>query len=172
MVRFRRDVGALFNFIKASALLHQAQRQRDVQGRVVATVDDYALAYPIFSKVMAESSGKDVPENVRAVVKLIVERATAAETKPPTWMRFRRVVEVAGQKPEITISSEQIGTETGIGKWAAYRAILTAIDLGFLSNTEIRPKKPFRLVLRHAIDETDPSLLPDPASIITAGSET
>ena len=28
MVRFRRDVGSLFTFIKASALLHQAQRQR------------------------------------------------------------------------------------------------------------------------------------------------
>ena len=60
MVRFRRDVGSLFSFIKASALLHQAQRQIDARGRVVATVADYALAYPIFSKVMAESSGKAV----------------------------------------------------------------------------------------------------------------
>ena len=37
MVRFRRDVGSLFSFIKASAILHQAQRQVDAQGRVVAT---------------------------------------------------------------------------------------------------------------------------------------
>jgi hypothetical protein len=29
MVRFRRDVGSLFGFIKASAILHQAQRQVD-----------------------------------------------------------------------------------------------------------------------------------------------
>ncbi len=50
MVRFRRDVGSLFTFIKASAILHQAQRQVDAQGRVVATVADYALAYPIFSQ--------------------------------------------------------------------------------------------------------------------------
>jgi hypothetical protein len=164
MVRFRRDVGSLFSFIKASALLHQAQRQRDAQGRVVATIADYALAYPIFSKVMAESSGKDVPENVRAVVKLIADRAAAAAAKPPTGMRFQRV-EVAGQNPEVTISREQIGTETGIGKWAAYRAVLTAIDLGFLSNNEIRPRKPFRLMLKHAIDEAGPSLLPDPQSI-------
>jgi hypothetical protein len=164
MVRFRRDVGALFGFIKASALLHQAQRQRDAQGRVVATIADYELAYPIFSKVMAESSGKDVSENVRAVVKLIADRAAAAAAKPPTGMRFQRV-EVAGQNPEVTISREQIGTETGIGKWAAYRAVLTAIDLGFLSNNEIRPRKPFRLMLKHAIDEAGPSLLPDPQSI-------
>ena len=50
MVRFRRDVGSLFSFIKASAILHQAQRQVDAQGRVVATVADYELAYPIFYK--------------------------------------------------------------------------------------------------------------------------
>ena len=68
MVRFRRDTGSLFTFIKASALLHQAQRQVDNCGRVVATVADYALAYPIFSKVMAESSGKAVADNVREVV--------------------------------------------------------------------------------------------------------
>ena len=111
MVRFRRDVGSLFSFIKASALLHQAQRQKDDQGRVVATVADYALAYPIFSKVMAESSGKAVPDNVRTVVKLIAERAGAATAKP-TGMRFKRV-EVAGPATEVTISSEQIGIGDG-----------------------------------------------------------
>ena len=81
MVRFRRDVGSLFSFIKASAILHQAQRQVDAQGRVVATVADYELAYPIFSKVMAQSSGKSVPDNVREVVKLIAERAGSAAHK-------------------------------------------------------------------------------------------
>ena len=81
MVRFRRDVGSLFNFIKASAILHQAQRQVDAQGRVVATIADYALAYPIFTKVMAQSSGKSVPDNVREVVKLIAERAGSAAHK-------------------------------------------------------------------------------------------
>jgi hypothetical protein len=83
MVRFRRDVGSLFTFIKASALLHQAQRKLDAQGRVVATVADYALAYSIFCRVMAQSSGKNVTDNVREVVKLIAERAGSSATKPP-----------------------------------------------------------------------------------------
>ena len=168
MVRFRRDVGSLFTFIKASALLHQAQRQMDDQGRVVATIADYALAYPIFSKVMAESSGKAVPDNVRAVVKLIAERAGGAAAAKPTGMRFQRV-EVAGHASEVTISSEQIGTATGIGKWAAYRAVHTAIDLGFLTNNETRPRKPFRLVLKHGVDEAGVSLLPDPETITPEG---
>jgi len=167
MVRFRRDIGSLFAFIKASAILHQAQRQKDDQGRVVATVADYALAYPIFSKMMAESSGKAVPDNVRAVVKLIAERSKAETAKPTIGMRFQRV-DVAGHAAEVVISREQIGTATGIGKWAAYRAVVTAIDLGFLVNNETKPGKPFRLVLKHRL-ETDSSLLPDPSSITGAG---
>ena len=170
MVRFRRDIGSLFNFIKASAILHQAQRQKDDHGRVVATVADYALAYPIFSKVMAESSGKSVPNNVHAVVKLIAERAKGEakrEAAKPTKMQFKRVD--AGHAAEVMISVEQIGTATGIGRSAAYRAILTALDLGFLINNETRPKKPFRLVLKQGVDKTGSSLLPDPATITTEG---
>jgi hypothetical protein len=170
MVRFRRDVDSLFSFIKASALLHQAQRQVDAQGRVVATVADYELAHPIFSKVMAEASGKIVPENVRVVVKLIAERAGTAATKS-TGMRFQRV-EVAGHASEVTISRDQIGMATGIGKWAAYRAVHTAIDLGFLTNKETRPKKPFRLELKRAVVEDSISLLPDPKTIISEGGVT
>ena len=151
MVRFRRDVGSLFNFIKASALLHQAQRQVNAQGRVVATVADYELAYPIFCRVMAQSSGKSVPDNVREVVRLIAERAGSPAAKP-TQGRFQRTAAV-GPGNEVVISSEQIGTATGIGKSAAYRAVVAALDLGFLVNNETRPRKPFRLVLKRSVDD-------------------
>jgi hypothetical protein len=163
MVRFRRDVGSLFTFIKASALLHQAQRQLDAQGRVVATIADYALAYPIFSKVMAQSSGKGVTDNVREVVKLIADRARLAATTP-TKGKFQRAA-AAGPGSEVVISSDQIGTATGIGKSAAYRAVLAALDLGFLANNETRRGKPFRLVLKHGVDDAGTPLLPHPTTI-------
>jgi hypothetical protein len=164
MVRFRRDVGSLFSFIKASAILHQAQRQVDAQGRVVATIADYELAYPIFSKVMEQTSGKGVTDNVREVVKLIAERAGSAATKP-TKGTFQRPA-AAGPGSEVVISSEQIGTATGIGKSAAYRAVLAALDLGFLTNNETRRGKPFRLVIKRDVDDAGPPLLPDPKSIV------
>ena len=167
MVRFRRDVGSLFNFIKASAILHQAQRQVDAQGRVVATIADYELAYPIFSKVMAQSSGKNVPDNVREVVKLIAERAGSAATKP-TKGRFQRAT-AAGPGCEVVISSEQIGTATGIGKSAAYRAIHAALDMGFLTNNETRRGKPFRLLVKQGVDDVGTPLLPDPTTIVREG---
>jgi hypothetical protein len=167
MVRFRRDVNSLFSFIKASALLHQAKRRVDEQGRVVATIADYELAHPIFSKVMAESAGKDVPDNVRAVIKLITERAGSSAR--PTGMRFQRV-EAAGRASEVTISSREIGTTLGIDKSGAHRAVTAAIDLGFLSNNEIRQRKPYRLVLKHGVDEAIAALLPDPKTIIIGGA--
>jgi hypothetical protein len=40
-VRLRRDFGALLNLIRAHALLHQASRDRDAEGRIVATIEDY-----------------------------------------------------------------------------------------------------------------------------------
>ena len=163
MVRFRRDVGSLFSFIKASAILHQAQRQVDDQGRVVALVADYALAYPIFTKVMAQSSGKSVPDNVREVVKLVAELAGSAASRPSKG-KFQRTAP-AGPGSEIVISSQQIGTATGIGKSAAYRAVIAALDLGFLTNNETRPGKPFRLTLKQGVDDAGPSLLPDPNTI-------
>jgi hypothetical protein len=41
-VRLRRDFGAVLRLIKTHAILHQCQRGRDEQGRIVATMKDYA----------------------------------------------------------------------------------------------------------------------------------
>lgn len=112
---------------------------------------------------MAQSSGKSVPENVREVVKLIAERAGSGATTS-TKGKFQRTA-AAGPGSEVTISSEQIGTATGIGKSAAYRAVLAALDLGFLTNNETRRGKPFRLLLKQGVDDAGPSLLPDPKTI-------
>jgi len=165
MVRFRRDVGALFSFVKASAILHQAQRRIDDRRRVIATVADYAVAYPIFSRVLAQTCGQGVTDNVRAVVDLIAARAGPIATKA-TGGRFARTG-AAGASAEVELSSEQIGTLTGIGKSAAYRAVKAAIDQGFLVNNETRPRKPFRLAVRQRIDETAAALLPHPDTLVS-----
>jgi hypothetical protein len=168
MVRFRRDVGSLFNFIKASAILHQAQRQVDDKGRVIATLADYKVAHSIFSKVLAETSGQRVTENVRVVVDLIAQRAAEPAAKP-SGRRFARAAGSAASS-EVVLSSEQIGTQTGIGKSAAHRAIRSAIDLGFLVNNETRPRKPYRLVVRQHINDAAATLLPHPDTLAAEGA--
>jgi hypothetical protein len=42
-VRLRRDFGAVLNLIKAHALLHQASRERDREGRIITTITDYRV---------------------------------------------------------------------------------------------------------------------------------
>jgi hypothetical protein len=107
-------------------------------------------------------------ENVRAVVELIAARADAL-TSHHGKSKFARAGAIE-KSVGLEITSEQIGTATGIGRSAAHRAVRKAIDLGFLNNHEIRPGKPYRLVLKNCIDDAAPDLLPHPDSIVDAGS--
>jgi hypothetical protein len=133
-------------------------------------VADYAVAYPIFSRVLAQTCGQGVTDNVRAVVDLIAARAAPIAAKAAGG-RFARAG-AAGASAEVELSSEQIGALTGIGKPAAYRAVKAAIDQGFLVNNETRPRKPFRLAVRQRIDETAAAFLPHPDTLVSEGRGT
>ena len=69
--RILRDAKQLISMIKASAILHQKQRYKDSAGRIIATIDDYALAHellaPIFDSIAQEGATKSVREAVQAV---------------------------------------------------------------------------------------------------------
>ena len=80
LVRFRRDIQQLLTFIKASALLHQAQRKLDPVGRVIATLDDYRLAYEVFVPILGQITGRTVTDGVRAVIELVAARVSPAAT--------------------------------------------------------------------------------------------
>ena len=54
-LRARRDFKRFLKLIKACALLHQYQRERDPAGRVVATLQDYALTLPLLQHVVGPS---------------------------------------------------------------------------------------------------------------------
>ena len=92
LVRFRRDIQQLLTFIKASALLHQAQRKLDPVGRVIATLDDYRLAYEVFVPILGQITGRTVTDGVRAVIELVAARVSPAATAgaPGAAGRFAR----------------------------------------------------------------------------------
>jgi hypothetical protein len=67
-VRMRRDFRALMSLVKASALLHQAQRRKDTNGRVIAQMEDYHIAlFGIGEGVAAAQGGKEVDTHAIAV---------------------------------------------------------------------------------------------------------
>ena len=118
MVRFRRDVGALFNFIKTSAILHQAQRRMDEKAGSSRPSTTMGWRYPIFCKAMSQVSGKAVTDNVRMVVRLISERAKRRHQSRPGEDEVQAVRWPASQQ-EVTLSASEIGTAIGIGTWGA-----------------------------------------------------
>ena len=77
-VRLRRDFPVVLYLVKAHAALHFHHRQRDEQGRVIATHGDYQAVYDLVADLVACGSGQKVTEQVRetvaAVMALVGER--------------------------------------------------------------------------------------------------
>ena len=59
-VRLRRDFGSVLALIRAHAVLHQASRDRDDAGRIIATLDDYAVVRDLVADTIAEGVGSTV----------------------------------------------------------------------------------------------------------------
>jgi hypothetical protein len=80
-LRMRRDIPGFLNAIKASAVVHRAQRKVDADGAIVATLDDYANAHAAFDEGLAAVHGK-AGEKVIAVVEAIASIAGNAPDLP------------------------------------------------------------------------------------------
>ena len=70
-LRLRRDIPAVLGLITTHALLHQAARQRDAQGRIVASLDDYAVVRELVADLVAESAGASVDDSLRETVEAV-----------------------------------------------------------------------------------------------------
>jgi hypothetical protein len=80
-VRLRRDFGALLSLIRAHAILHQATRERDDRGRLIATLDDYASVRQLVADLVSEGIEATVPKSVREAVHAVA-RLHAQEDLP------------------------------------------------------------------------------------------
>lgn len=52
-LRARRDLGNIMEAVAASAIMHAFQRERDAEGAVIATLDDYGWAYAAMEEGLA-----------------------------------------------------------------------------------------------------------------------
>ena len=161
MVRYRRDFGALLNLVAAHALLHQATRAVDAQGRVVATVADYAAIRPLLAAGMEEAAGKAPSENARRVVEAIAALLAAPSSPDPPAGRLGRRAAIRSTGKDVTISARALGERLGLDDMTALRAVRAAIDAGYLVNQETRPRVPMRLAMgTRKLAEPDDSTLP------------
>lgn len=66
--RMKRDFPKVLELVKAHALLHQASRDVDAQGRVIATLADYEAVHRLLALRLAESQADTLDEGVNEVV--------------------------------------------------------------------------------------------------------
>lgn len=136
-VRLRRDFGAILALIKAHAILHQANGSRDSEGRIVASVEDYAAVRELVADLVAEGVGATVSPTMRETV---------------------QAVQFLGGE---TVAITQVAERLNIDRSAASRRVRAAIHAGYVRNIEEKKGKPAKLTIAEPLPENQ-DLLPDP----------
>ena len=72
-VRLRRDFGAVLGLVRAHALLHQANRERDGRGRVVATIGDYQVVRDLVHHLVSDGVDATVRPETRETVAAVAK---------------------------------------------------------------------------------------------------
>src|SRR5215217_2938947 len=139
-VRLRRDFGALLNLIRAHAILHQASREKSTDGRIVASLEDYARVRELVADLVSEGIEATVPATVRETVEMV--------------KRLRDETE-----KDVTIAA--LAEELELDKSAAWRRVRSAMDRGYLENKEDRKGRPAKLVTADDLPD-DIEILPAP----------
>lgn len=133
-VRLRRDFRAVLSLIRSHAILHQATRARDTEGKVVATLEDYAVVRELVVDVISEGVEATVPATVRELVEIVA---------------------AAGEPLSIAALAERLRLDKSATsrRWQAARA------RGYVKNLEPGRGKAARIVVADPIPE-DVEVLP------------
>jgi hypothetical protein len=140
-VRLRRDFRAVLNLIRAHALLHQVSRERDVEGRIVATMEDYAVVRELVADLVSEGIEATVPETVRETVEAV------------KWLREDSDGEL------VTVA--ELARKLELDRSAVSRRVRNAKERGYLRDLEDNPRKPSRLIPGDDLPD-DLQILPSP----------
>jgi hypothetical protein len=153
-VRLRRDFGAVLSLICAHAILHQTQRERDRDGRIIATLADYRAVYEIIADVISDAVQATVSAITRATVETVAKLIKDAQ-------RENRPAE---------ISKAQLANALKLDTSTACRRALKAIHDGYLVNLETKEKQPARYVIGDPMP-TDSPVLPHPDELVKKRGE-
>jgi hypothetical protein len=132
-VRMRRDFSQLLTVIQVNALLHQLQRERDIQGRIIATLDDYAAARWLLEEVFT---------------------ATVHEMTPAIRETVEAVALIA--KNGSTVTEQELVKKLDLAKSTIHYRVRRAVKSGFLVNQTSQRGAPAQLVIGAPIPDGCP----------------
>ena len=148
--RLRRDFPCLLTLIEAHALLHQAQRSRDAQGRIVASLEDYRVVRELVVDLFAEAAGKTVSETVKETVGCVGDLLRPGQS---------------GQVGlSYSVGVRQVADKLGLDISTASRRVKKALAGGYLENLETGRGRPYKLRLGALIPD-DVTILPKVADL-------
>jgi len=139
-IRLRRDFKTILTLIRAHVLLHQASRQKDADGRLMADVADYAAVRELVADLVAEGAEVTIKPEVRETVRAVEDLLADG----------REEVKQADIKKALKLDKSVVS-----------RRVAAAVDAGVLRNLEDRKGRPARLVLGEPLPE-EIELLPNP----------
>jgi hypothetical protein len=140
-VRLRRDFAAILSLIRSHAILHQCTRQRDQQGRIIATIEDYRVVRELVADVVAQGVGATVSPTVRDTIAAVSELASDAG-----------------------VMARQVAEHLHIDKSNATRRLKVAADGGYVRNLETKRGLPHRWVVGDPLPE-EVAVMPPPDAL-------
>jgi len=122
-IRIRRDFPKLLELIAASAMLHQAQRQKAGDGCLIASLDDYRVVHDVVQEVFGAAQQDGLTDKQRKAVAAVI--ATQENSAPG-------------------VSLTVVARHLGIDKSAASRRLANPVAQGFVKNLESQKGHPAR----------------------------
>jgi hypothetical protein len=104
--------------IRAHALMHQFGRERNPDGAIIATHEDYKVVYALVAHVLAEGLEAAVPDRIREIVRAV------HKLRNQKHLNFGRE----------EVSQVQIAKEIGRDQSVVSRNVTAAIEAGYLKN--------------------------------------
>lgn len=147
VIRLRRDTSVVFSLIQSCAILHQANRQRDEKGRILAGEEDYRIAYELAQEVFTVTSGVAVSSETRETVDAV-----------------KSIIDSGREHASVLDVAEHLG----IDKSTASRRVRVAIRGEYVADVQGPRKKGRQLVIGNALPEQTASVLPSPTSVFGA----
>lgn len=111
--RIHRDLGSTARLVAAHAIVHQMRRQRNAEGEVIATYDDYDVVRGLVNDAITEGMTLTVRQPVREVVD-----AVCALTN--------------GHPDPVPVTATQIAGYLGVTQQRVQRRIQEATEAGYL----------------------------------------
>jgi hypothetical protein len=138
--RIQRDFQRILSLIKAVTVLRHQQRQRDANGRWVATLEDYSYVREVLNDTYSATANDGITRDVRMVVKAVAKLR---------------------EKAELSVTYDQVAKHLEWNKMKSRRKAAIAIKHGWIVNRQDKRGQPADLVIGDPMpnDRALPNLL-------------